>query len=69
METLVKHCDYLNDMLVFKYGASARDIRTSAIIYVFIKDGKSTEVFVPIDSMLYAIRTAGIPKELFNYLS
>ena len=56
-------------MLVFKYGASARDIRTSAVVYVFIKDGLSCEVFVPIDSMLYAIRTAGIPKELFNYLS
>lgn len=69
METLIKHSDYINNMLVFKYGASARDIRTSAVVYVFIKDGVSQEVYVPIDSMLYAIRTGGIPKELYNYLS
>jgi hypothetical protein len=65
---LIKNIDYFNDLLVHKHGASARIVKEDYVIYQFVGSDGITEVIVPLDSINYAINTAGIPKELYTHL-
>ena len=65
---LIKNIDYFNDLLVHKHGASARIIKEDYVIYQFVGSDGITEVIVPLDSIKYAVSTAGIPKELYTHL-
>lgn len=65
---VLKNIDYFNDMLVHKHGASARIVKEDCVIYQFMGSDGITEVIVPLDSIKYAVSTAGIPKELYTHL-
>jgi len=65
---LIKNINYFNDLLVHKHGASARIVKEDYVIYQFVESDGITEVIVPLDSINYAISTAGIPKELYTHL-
>jgi hypothetical protein len=65
---LIKNIDYFNDMLVHKHGASARIVKEDYVIYQFVGSDGIAKVIVPLDSIKYAVSTAGIPKELYTHL-
>ena len=65
---LIKNIDYFNDMLVNKHGASVRIVKDDYVIYQFVGSNGITEVIVPLDSIKYAVSTAGITKELYTHL-
>lgn len=66
---LSKHIDTLNELLVHKFGASARTIFEDYVVYHFIDLDGTRAILVPFKSIEYSIKTGGYPIELYSYLS